>query len=54
MPKEHISAVLEAEAGYFQALCACGWISTISFLEEVDLLRAMHMHACATFTSYQD
>jgi hypothetical protein len=44
----------EGEGGYFQALCACGWLSTISFLEEVDLLRAMHAHAYATFKSYQN
>ena len=51
---DHSGSVFEAEGGYFQALCACGWLSTISYFEEVDLLRAMHSHAYATFNSYQN
>jgi hypothetical protein len=54
MTSDHSGSVFEAEGGYFQALCACGWLSTISYLEEVDLLRAMHAHAYATFKSYQN
>ena len=54
MPNDHSGSVFEAEGGYFQALCACGWLSTISYFEEVDLLRAMHAHAYATFKSYQN
>jgi hypothetical protein len=51
---KHINAVLDVEGDYFQAICACGWLSAVSYLEEVDLLRAMHIHAHATFTSYHD
>jgi len=54
MSSDHSGTVFEAEGGYFQALCACGWLSTVSYLEEVDLLRAMHAHAYATFNSYQN
>ena len=54
MTSDHSGSVFEAEGGCFQALCACGWLSTISYLEEVDLLRAMHAHAYATFKSYQN
>jgi len=48
----HANLVCETESGYFQAYCACGWSSTISYFEEVDLLRAMHAHAVATFRGY--
>jgi hypothetical protein len=54
MAKKHSSAVLDVEGDYFQAICACGWLSTVSYLEEVDLLRAMHIHAHSTFKSYHD
>ena len=54
MSKEHTNGVFQVESGHFQAICVCGWISTISYLEEVDLLRAMHAHAHATFKSYQE
>lgn len=36
----------------FQALCTCGWLSTINELEHVALLRAMHAHAVVTFGAY--
>ena len=49
----HANLIFEVSNGGFQAVCACGWSSTISFFEEVDLLRAMHAHASATFRSYQ-
>jgi len=49
----HVNVVCETGGGYFQAFCACGWSSTISYFEEVDLLRAMHAHAVAVFGSYQ-
>jgi len=49
MPDKHRSALLEAEGVYFQALCSCGWFSTVSFKEEVDLLRALHIHQMAVF-----
>jgi hypothetical protein len=52
MPEIHQTALLQAEGNYYQALCTCGWCSTVSFLEEVDLLRAMHVHAHAVFKSY--
>jgi len=54
MSKEHTNGVFQVESGNFQAICACGWLSTISYFEEVDLLRAMHAHAYATFKSYQE
>ena len=54
MPNKHISGLFKFEGSQFQAICSCGWLSTISFLEEVDLLRAMHAHAYATFKSYQE
>ena len=44
MTNEHANAVFDVEDTYFQAICACGWVSTVSFLEEVDLLRALHAH----------
>jgi hypothetical protein len=49
MAKEHSTVLLEAEEGYFQALCLCGWFSQTSFKEEVDLLRAIHAHEVAVF-----
>jgi hypothetical protein len=50
---KHLTLVLEFSKGHFQATCACGWSSTITFYEEADLLRAMHAHAVVTFASYQ-
>jgi hypothetical protein len=49
MSYKHKSALLEAEWAYFQALCNCGWFSTVSFKEEVDLLRALHVHQMVVF-----
>jgi len=49
MPNSHITGVFDAEGAHFQAICSCGWLSTISFLEEVDLLRAMHAHEVSVF-----
>jgi hypothetical protein len=54
MSNDHSGSVFEAEGDFFQALCVCGWLSTVSYFEEVDLLRAMHVHAHATFKSYQN
>ncbi len=54
MSNDHSGSVFEAEGGFFQALCVCGWLSIVSYFEEVDLLRAMHVHAHATFRSYQN
>jgi hypothetical protein len=53
MSKSHQSAVFHVSGEFYQSLCTCGWLGTISTFEEVDLLRAMHVHACATFGSYQ-
>lgn len=44
MSNSHVSAVFESEGAYFQALCECGWFSATSLKEEVDLLRALHVH----------
>ena len=49
MSNEHANAVFDVEDTYFQAICACGWVSTVSFLEEVDLLRALHAHWIAVY-----
>ena len=45
----HKTDVFDVEGCYFQAMCSCGWLSTISFIEEVDLLRALHAHQVAIF-----
>ena len=44
MPKMHATALVEAEGAFFQALCLCGWVSSVSFMEEADLIRALHAH----------
>jgi hypothetical protein len=49
MSSRHKSALLEAEGVYFQALCNCGWLSNVSYKEEVDLLRALHIHQMVVF-----
>jgi len=49
MSIEHGNALFDVEGTYFQAICACGWVSIVSFLEEVDLLRALHAHGIAVY-----
>ena len=49
---EHVNTVLKFDSKLFQAVCACGWSSTIGYYEHVDLLRAMHAHAVVTFGAY--
>ena len=49
MSNKHANAVFDVEGSYFQAVCACGWVSTVSILEEVDLLRALHAHWIAVY-----
>jgi hypothetical protein len=49
MSNDHANAVFDVEGTYFQAICACGWVSSVSFLEEVDLLRALHAHGIAVY-----
>jgi len=44
MPKIHTTALVQAEGAFFQALCLCGWVSSVSFIEETDLIRALHAH----------
>ena len=44
MPKMHSTALVQAEGDFFQALCLCGWVSSVSFMEETDLIRAIHAH----------
>ena len=36
--------MVQAEGAFFQALCLCGWVSSVSFMEETDLIRALHAH----------
>ena len=45
----HSNALFQISDKRFQAICSCGWVSTISYLEEVDLLRALHAHDMAVF-----
>jgi hypothetical protein len=45
----HKTGVFDVEGSYFQAICSCGWVSSISFMEEVDLQRALHAHQIAVF-----
>jgi hypothetical protein len=49
---KHVHGVLQFDRGHYQAFCTCGWSSSIDYYEAVDLLRAMHAHAVATFESY--
>jgi hypothetical protein len=49
---KHVNGVLNFDRGYYQAFCTCGWSSSIDYFEAVDLLRAMHAHAVATFPGY--
>ena len=49
MSVNHKTGVFDVEGSYFQAICSCGWLSTISFVEEVDLLRALHAHQVVVF-----
>jgi hypothetical protein len=44
MPKMHSTALIQADGAFFQALCLCGWVSSVSFMEETDLMRAIHAH----------
>lgn len=44
MSNTHRSALLEAGRVYFQALCSSGCFSNVYIKEEVDLLRALHLH----------
>ena len=44
MPNMHSTALVQAEGAFFQALCMCGWVSSVSFMEETDLIRALHAH----------
>lgn len=48
----HPNAILQIDSDNYQAICGCGWTSTINFYEHVDLLRAMHAHAAVTFKSH--
>ena len=49
MSISHKTGVFDVEGSYYQAICSCGWLSTISFIEEVDLLRALHAHQVVVF-----
>ena len=49
MPISHITGVFDVEESYFQSICSCGWLSSVSFLEEVDLLRALHAHQVTVY-----
>ena len=49
----HANVICQLPGHYYQAYCACGWSSTISFYEEVDLLRAMHAHVVVSFPGFR-
>ena len=49
MPDGHKTGVFDVQGNNYQAICSCGWLSTLSFLEEVDLLRAIHAHEVSVF-----
>jgi hypothetical protein len=49
MPNGHTTGVFDAQGSSYQAICSCGWLSTLSYLEEVDLLRAIHAHEVSVF-----
>ncbi len=49
MPNGHTTGVFDAQGSNYQAICTCGWLSSISFLEEVDLLRAIHAHEVSVY-----
>lgn len=49
--KEHVALVLEFSGSLFQAICACGWSSSITYFEAADLLRAIHIHEVVSFKS---
>ena len=53
MSISHKTGVFDVEGSYFQAICSCGWLSTTSFLEEVDLLRALHAHQATVFNQVE-
>lgn len=42
--KVHSTILIAAEEAFFQGLCLCGWVSSVTFFEEADLLRALHAH----------
>ena len=46
---KHINETLLLERDMYQAICMCGWYSSVSYFEEVDLLRAIHAHEEAAF-----
>ena len=49
MPDDHAALIAEMQVDLYQSLCLCGWISSISFREEVELLRALHLHQIKVF-----
>gem|GEM_PF-4667513 len=49
MPDDHATLIAEMQVDLYQSLCLCGWISSISFREEVELLRALHIHQIKVF-----
>ena len=53
VPEAHVNLLLAVTRKYYQAVCSCGWTSTVVGYEEADLLRAMHAHAFVTFENYK-
>ena len=50
--EKHASTIVVIGSKFYQAVCSCGWSSTINFYEHVDLLRAMHVHAAISLAAY--
>lgn len=51
--QKHLGLVLKLDSTTYQGWCACGWTSSLTFFEEADLLKAMHIHEYAVFRSRQ-
>mgnify|MGYP006943393387 CR=1 FL=1 len=49
MPRTHVTGLFDVTNIFYQGICSCGWLSTVSIFEEVDLLRALHAHEKAVF-----
>jgi len=45
----HKTALLDAEGNFYQAICTCGWFSSVGIIEEIDLLSALHTHKVIIF-----
>ena len=49
MSTRHETALFDVNDRRYQAICSCGWVSSVSYIQEVDLLRALHAHDMVVF-----